>query len=55
MQRSLQAPSKESRQLVLKRPELPNGFQGQVFKDKVREVGGAVCDQLVDILLIGGW
>ena len=29
--------SKESRQLVLKRPELPEGFQGKVFKDRVRE------------------
>ena len=31
------APSKESRQLVLRRPDLPKGFQGQVFKDRVRE------------------
>ena len=32
------APSKESRQLEeLKRPELPDGFQGEVFKDRVRE------------------
>ena len=27
----------ESRQLMLKRPELPSGFQGKVFKDRVRE------------------
>ena len=33
----LQVPSKESRQLVLKRPELPTGFQGKVLKDGVRE------------------
>ena len=47
--------SKESRQLVPKRPELPEGFQGNVFKNKVREGGCGVCDQLVDILLIGWW
>ena len=44
------APSKESRQLVLKRPD---GFQGKVFKDRVRERGCGVHDQLLDILLIG--
>ena len=44
--------SKESRQLVLKRPELTKGFQGKVLKDKVRESGG-VCDQLMDLFLIG--
>ena len=31
------APSKESRKLVIQRPELPKEFQGKVFKDKVRE------------------
>ena len=45
---------KESRELVLIRPELPEGFQGKVFKDRVREGGCVVCDQLVD-LLIGWW
>ena len=49
------APSKESRQLVLKRPELPEGFQGKVFKNRMREGCCGVCDQLVDILLIGWW
>ena len=39
-------------QLVLKRPELLKGFQGQVYKDRVREGMGGVCDQLLDILLI---
>lgn len=29
--------SKENRHLVLKRPGLPGGFQGRVFKDTVRE------------------
>ena len=33
----MQAPSKESRQLVLERPKLPDGFEGKVFKDRVRE------------------
>ena len=31
------SPSKEYRQLMLKRPELFDGFQGRVFKGKVRE------------------
>ena len=30
------APGKESRQLILKRPKVPEGFQGNVFKDRVR-------------------
>ena len=30
-------PSKEYGWLILRRLELPNGFQGRVFKDKVRE------------------
>ena len=37
---------------MLKRPELLEGFQGKVFKDRVREGG---CDQLADILPIGWW
>lgn len=32
-------PSKESRQLVLQRPKLPDGFQGTIFKDRVKEEG----------------
>ena len=28
-------PSKENEQLMLKRSELPDGFQGRVFKDRV--------------------
>ena len=42
-------------QLVLKKPKLPEDFQGNVFKDMVRERDCGVCDQLVDILLIGWW
>ena len=38
---------------MLKRPELPSGFQGKVFKDRVG--GGVLCDQLMDIPLIGWW
>ena len=30
-------PNKEYELLMLKRPELINGFQGRVFKDRVRE------------------
>lgn len=37
---------------MLKRPELPIGFQGNVSKDRVREGACGVCDQLVDILLV---
>ena len=51
----LQGPSKESRQLVFQRPELLNGFQGKDFKVRVRKGGCRMHDQLVDILLIGGW
>ena len=40
---------------MFKRPELPTGVQGEVFKDRVREGGCGVCDQLVDALLIGWW
>ena len=49
------APNKESRQLMLKRPRLSNGFQEQVFKGRVREVGYRMWDQLVYSLLIGWW
>ena len=41
--------SKESRQLVPKRPGFPNGFQRNVFKTKVMEGGYEVLDQLSDI------
>ena len=40
---------------MLKRPQLLEGFQGKGFKDRVREVGDGVHDQLVNILLIGWW
>jgi len=49
----LQEPSKESRQLVLKRPKLPEGCQGKVFKDSVRVRSYGVGGQLMDILLPG--
>ena len=49
------APSKESQQLELKRPELLDGFQGDVFKDRVRGGEFGVCDELADILFIGWW
>ena len=51
----LQWPSKKSRQLVLKRPNPHEGSQGKVFKDRVKEEDCGMCDQLVDILLIGWW
>ena len=40
---------------MLKSPQLPKGFQANVFKDRVREGVCGVCDQLMDILLIGWW
>lgn len=40
---------------MLKRPKLLEVFQGKVFKDRVKEGGCAMCDQLIDILLIGWW
>ena len=55
MQYFLQAPSKESRQLVLKRPKCPRDSKGKVFKDRVRERSCEMCGQLVDILLTGWW
>ena len=42
--------------LMLKRPKLPNGCQGSIFKGKMREGGGhRVCDQLVYKSFIGWW
>jgi len=35
------APSKENGQLVLKRPELPNAFQGRVLKATLGAKGAA--------------
>lgn len=49
------APSKQHRQLTLKRPKLPDGFQGSVFKGKVKERACRVPDQLTDVLLTGWW
>ena len=40
---------------MLKRPALPKCFQGEVFKDRVGDRGCGVCDQLMEILLIGWW
>ena len=40
-------------QLVLKKPELPDGFQESIFKGQVREGGRRVCDLLVHDSLIG--
>ena len=40
---------------MLKRPELPDGFQGKVFKDKLREGSCGVHAQLMEILLTGWW
>ena len=35
--------------------ELPIGFKGKVFKDRVRHRGFGLCAQLMVILLIGWW
>ena len=48
------APSKENGQLVLKRPKLPNGFQGRGFKYSVREgAAGCVISLYTILRLIG--
>ena len=48
-------PSKESRQLILKRPEFPQGFQGRVFKDSVRErVIGYMISLCIILWLVDG-
>ena len=41
-------PGKENGQLMIKRPELPDGFQVSVFKGKGRE-RVRVPNQLVDV------
>ena len=54
VQRLLQAPSKESRQLVLKSPNSLKAFRERFFKTGWRR-GCGMCDQLTDSLLIGWW
>ena len=49
------APSEDNGQFLLKRPELPDGIQGSVFKGNTRGVGFRVSDQLMDTLLTGWW
>ena len=41
------APSKKNRWLMLKRPNLKDGFQERVFKGKIRDEGYRVCDFLL--------
>ena len=57
--RRVQRVSQDSKQGVqeasAQRPQLLDGFQGKVFKDRVREGDCGVHDQLVDSLPIGGW
>lgn len=48
-------PSKENGQLMLKRPELLDGFLRRVFKGNIWSEGCKVPEQLVDILPIGWW
>ena len=48
--RQVRSPGK----LVLKRLKLPEGLQRKTFKDRLREGDHGVCDQLMDIFLIGG-
>ena len=45
------APSKGNGQLLLKRPELPDGFQGRVFKTMFG-VRAAVCGLSSDWLVV---
>ena len=48
----LQGQAKRAEQLMLKRPELLDGFQRSNFNGKVREWSRKVCDQLVHNFLI---
>ena len=45
----------DPKQLVVVRPKLPSDFQEKVLKDRIGERGCRVCDQLVDVFLIGWW
>ena len=47
--------SKQHGQLILKRWELPDGFQPRVFKDNISDEGRRVHDQLMHVFLIGWW
>ena len=47
-------PSKENRQLMLKRPKLPDGFQGRGFKGSVREGTAGYMISLCKILRLVG-
>ena len=46
------APSKENRQLVLKRPKLPSGFQGRFFLKAIFGVRVAACGLSSDWLVV---
>ena len=35
--------------------QLPRDFQEKVLKNRIGERGCRVCDQLVDVFLIGSW
>ena len=55
VQHFIMRPSKEYWRLVLKRPELPDGFQGKVFRDRVRErVAGCATSLWTFFWLVGG-
>ena len=45
-------PSKESRWLMLRKPELPDGFQRTVFIGRIWGEGCRVCDFLPDWLVV---
>ena len=47
-------PSKENGQLILKRPKFPKGFQGRVFKDRVKKrASGYVISSWTFFWLVG--
>ena len=51
-ERLIAGPSKESRWLMLRKPELPDGFQRSVFMGKIWGEGCRVCDFLPDWLVV---
>ena len=55
MQCLLTVPNEHSLWLILKSHELLDGFQGKVFRDRLREKSCQARDQLVDVLMAGWW
>ena len=55
MQHLLQGAKQGVQAASVQKTKLPEGFQGKAFKDRAREEGCRVCDQFMDVFLIGWW